>query len=559
MHLTQIPILGQGGLVAGLAALPLLFGHPPRTLPRWLPGAVAACIVLPLLGELLLSTWYLFSPTYIDHIEASVASTTQYFLQGMPVYPKLDTYTFHGLLYGPLLPELNSLGYLVGGGVLGSKLVGWAAAWLALFVIVVTPPRVERNWAWAMSLAAAGCVLASFGSLLTADRADSLVLLFATLALWSVVRLPPLPALVLVGLLAGLAADLKLHAPAYIIPAFGWWVARYFGLLRARIWLPALLAATMAMGAGVLIPFLPVNISAAEYFGYVRLAAKHGLSLPLFFWNCTFLLCFWLPSLFVLRARRKEGAPAPPRNLIAFAALLLLAEIAVNVVASKPGAGTHHLLPFVGFHAFLLQQLLIDVGPRWSERPMGRAALAGIAVVCVGTAWCTALGLRAILNFDLQWPLQQAQLQELRRFAGEYPHGMLGIAGNESYMLTLFRPWITLQGTLQTDYGAWMDWNLSGVSDAPLAKALETCRIPYLFVPTGGEPFTMYNTYGTGPVFSDAVRSGFAHSYTLVHPGQYFDVYGCNIAMTVPTPSPSAASRIVRRAMNIATTSCTEK
>jgi hypothetical protein len=488
---------------------------------------LAACIALPLLGEILLSTWYLFSPTYIDHIEASVASTTQYFLQGMPVYPGLDAYTFHGLLYGPLLCELNSLGYLIGGGVLGSKLVGWAAAWLALGVIAVTPPRVDRNWAWAMSLAAAGCVLASFGSLLTADRADSLVLLFATLALWSVVRLPPFTALALIGLLAGLAADLKLHAPAYVVPAFGWWAARYFGPLRPRTWWFALLAAAATMTAGILIPFLPVNISTAEYLGYVRLAGKHGLSLPLFFWNCTFLLCFWLPSVFVLRARRKEGLPAPARNLVAFAAMLLLAEIAVNVVASKPGAGTHHLLPFVGFHAFLLHQLLIDAGPKWSDRRAGRAALTGVAVVVIGTAWCTAIELRAILNFDLQWPVQQAQAQELRRFADEYPHGMLGIAGNESYALTLFRPWITLQGTPQTDYGAWMDWNLSGVSDAPLAEALETCRIPYLFVPTRGEPFTMNNTYGTGPAFSEDVRIGFARSYRLVQPGQYFDVYGC--------------------------------
>lgn len=550
MRLTQVPILGQGGLLATLAAVLVLLRWPPPRLPRWAPGALATCVALPILAQFLLSAWYLFSPTYIDHIEASVASITQYFLRGLPVYPRLDSYTFHGLLYGPLLSELNSLGYyftgdrLGGDGVFGSKLVGWAAAWLAIAVMAFTAQRAERDWPWAVSLMAVGCLLGSFGSILTADRADSLLLLFAASALWSVVRLPALIAVALVAFLAGLAADLKLHGPAYMVPACGWWMARHFSLLLPRKRLAAVVAAVGGVAAGFVIPFLPANISATAYLGYVRLASKHGLSPLMFAWNCSLLLCFWIPSLFVLRAVRKEPSFMQHRHLTLFALLLLAAEIAVSVVASKPGAGTHHLLPFVGFHGFLLQQLLVNAssparaanpsqdskGP-WIEHPVPRAAMAGIAVILVGTAWSTALGLRYILDFDLKWSLQQAQVQELRRFADDYPHGILGIAGNESYALTLFRPWITRQGTLQTDYGAWMDWSLSGVSDAPLVNALQTCRIPYLFVPAGGEPFTMNSTYGTGqPVFSDAVRTGFAHSYTLVHPGQYFNVYGCDVA-----------------------------
>ena len=550
-RLTDILIFGQGGLLTGLAALGILLRNP---LPRLLPRVVAICAVLPLLAQILLSTWYLFSPTYIDHIEASVASTTHYFLRGIPVYPRLDAYTFHGLLYGPLLPALNSLGYLVSDDVLASKLVGWAAAWLAVLVMAITTPRAERNRAWAISLAAAAGVLASFGSILTADRADSLLLLFAASALWGVVRLSPFASVVLAGLLAGLAADLKLHGPAYIAPALGLWAARYFGALPQRTRVTVILAASAVMAAGVIFPFLPGNVSAAEYFGYLRLAGKHGLIPILFVANCIFLLCFWVPALFVLREMRTEDSHAPPRDLILFAALLFVAEIAVNVVASKPGAGTHHLLPFVAFHVFFLQQLL----SKGSER-VRAAAVTGIAVVLVGTALCTALALRSILKFDLQWSAQQAQLEELRRDVHDYPHGMLGIAGRQSYALTLLRPWLTRQGTLQTDYGAWMDWNLSGVSDAPLAEALGRCRIPYLFVPTGGEPFSMDNTYGTGPAFSEAVRAGFAQSYTLVQPGQYYDVYGCKLAMTVPTPSPSTVSCRVRRAKNIATASCTEK
>jgi hypothetical protein len=520
LHLTQIPSLGQGGLITGIATLVALSKGVPARTPGWLPKATAACVVVALLVEALLATWYLFSPTFIDHIEASTASTTHYFMQGKPVYPALDSFTFHGLLYGPLLPELNSLGYLVAGGILGSKLVGWAACWLALAVIaLVTPPR-ERNWAWFIGLVAGGCVVCSFGSIMTANRADSVLLLFAAVALWSVVRLPARVSLPLAGLLAGLAAGLKLHGPAYILPAFGWLAGRYLQSLQLRaIFFAALLAAVAAVA-----PFLAPNIDTGNYFSYLRLGAKHGLDPLVFTWGCTFLLCLWVPPLFVVRALRSDPKWALPGQITLFVAALLPIELAVTVIAAKPGAGTHHMLPFVGYHCFLLTQLL---QPSDSERPAAHAAAFGVALVLLGTSWSTALAIRASVTFELQRPVQRAQLAELLRFADTYPHGMLGIAGNESYKLTMLRPWLTLQGNAQTDYGAWMDWNLSGISDRPLATALGTCAIPYLFVPIGGEPFSLINTYGTGAAFSGEVRAAFAGHYRFIRPGTYFNVFGC--------------------------------
>jgi len=508
LHLTQIPSLGQGGLVTGVAALLLLRAR----MPRWLPKALVAGVVLPLLVQLLLSIWYLSSPTYIDHIEASAASTAQYFLQGKPVYPALDSYTFHGLLYGPLLAELNSLGYVLAGGIVGSKLIGWASAWLALLVIACTLPAQRRNQAWMIGLLSAGCVVTSFGSILTADRADSLLLLFAAVALWAVVRLPTRAGLMLAAALAGLAADLKLHGPAYIAPAIA-----CLPFFRPR----TAIAATLIAVAAAIIPFLPSNVDARNFFSYLALGAKHGLDPELLLWGGTFLLCLWVPTLFVARA-----SGAIPRQMIVFAAVLLAAELAVTVIAAKPGAGTHHMLPFVGYHSFLLTQLLERTS---SERPTQQAALLGVAVVLIGTMWSTALGIRASLTFESQRPLRRAQIAELLHFADQYPGGMLGIAGNESYALTFFRPWITLRGTLQTDYGAWMDWNLSGVSDRPLADALSKCEIPWLYMPIGGEPFSLDNTYRTGPLFSAVVRSAFADNYGIVNPGEYFNVYGCNM------------------------------
>jgi hypothetical protein len=541
LHLTQIPSLGQGGLVTGVAALLAFFAGVPARTPRWLPAALAACTALALLTEALLSTWYLWSPTYIDHIEASAASMTHYWMQGKPIYPALSSFTFHALLYGPLLPEVNSLGYSLAGGVLGSKLVGWAAAWLALGIIACSAAPRERDWNWLIGLVAAGCIVASFGSILTANRADSLLLLLAAVAMWSAARLPMWFGVLLMGSLAGLAAGLKLHGPAYLLPAFAWLAVRHVPSLPLRTALAAALVTILVAAVALGVTFLPPNVDATHFISYLRLGAKHGLDPTSFAWGCAFLLCFWTPPLFVARALRTDPARAVPRQLILFAAVLLLAELAVTVIAAKPGAGTHHMLPFVGYHSFLLTQLLACAGshngPRhWRERPTAHAALVGVALVLFGTSWSTALGIRASVSFELQGPLQREQSAELLRFADAYPGGMVGIAGNESYALTFLRPWITLRGTLQTDYGAWMDWNLSGVSDQPLAIALRTCAIPYLFVPIGGEPFSIINTYGSGPLFSDDVRDAFAGRYALIDPGRFFNVYGCGASSpgTIP-------------------------
>jgi len=516
---------GHGGLV--VAALAVLAGllitqtsvyRGSRTVVQALVGLAA----LPVLAELVLTTWYLFSPTYLDHIEASTASVTQYFRQGEALYPDLGSYTFHGLLYGPLLAEISSLGYLVGSGVFASKLVGWVAAWAAVGLLLAIPCPGGRRWQWTAGIASVLCVLTTFGSVLTADRADSLLVLCATAGLFCVLQFSGLAALAAAAVLAGAAADLKLHGAVYLFPALYWWAAER-GNRGMGAWLQAAGVATVAGLVGISLPFLPGNVDLAGYLGYLGLATKHGLVWGELGWNCAFLASLWAPPLLVFLATRLM-----PRSLGRFAAVLFAAEAIVAVIAAKPGAGIHHLLPFLCFHAFLLQRMLVAA----SEQPGGeeraaRGATVALVIVLVGTAWPAGGIFRYLLRFDLQVPRQEATRTELTQLAARYPHGMLGIADASSYALTNFRPWLTLTGTPQTDYGALMDLKLSGVSDAPLATALGSCAIPYLFMPKSCAPFSMANRYG-GPLFSDAVRAKFQQRYSLLEAGTDFDVYGCD-------------------------------
>jgi len=497
--------------------------------------------LLPALAELVLTTWYLFSPTYLDHIEASTASDAHYFRQGIALYPDLDAYTFHGLVYGPLLAELNSLGYLFASGVLASKLIGWIAAWLAMAMLVAMPAPAAvpgqvagpvqaaspvsvaagRRWPWVVATALTLCILASFGSVLTADRADSLLILCAISGFFAVLYRPTLLALAVAAASAGAAADLKLHGPIYLVPALYWWMRAQNPLTPAR-WLKAVAVAGVAGLLAVGLPFLPHNVSLHGYLVYLGLASHHGLVWGEFGWNVAFLAVLWAPVALILGATR-----AMPRDLRIFAAMLLALELVVAVIAAKPGAGIHHLLPFLGFHAFLMRQMLCVASPQpEGERYALHGATAALAVILLGLAWPAGGVLRHLLRFDLQMPRQQATRAELVTFSDRYPRGMLGICDASSYDLASFRPWLTVTGTLQTDYGALMDLKLSGVSDAPLALALERCDIPYLYMPRQGAPFSMTSRYG-GPLFSATVRERFGQHYTLQESGQMFSVYKC--------------------------------
>ena len=542
---TEIPPYGQGGLVVAaltlVAASVMLLASPDRDsktsrnarplleslVSRGSPAllyALAGLALIPVISELALSTWYLFSPTYIDHIEASTASIAQYFLRGVPLYPSTNAYTFHALIYGPLLAEANAAGYLLGSGVAASKLIGWGAAWLAVATLLFSVPRGGRDWTWVVGGACALCVLTSFGPILTANRADSLLLLCATLALFCVIRLPGLGGWALVGALAGAASALKLHGLLYVVPAF------FIGLClhgEPRSWRAAIGAAAAAGAVAALLPFLPANVTIGGYLTYLKLAAHHGLEWWILGTNCAFVAGLWSPVLLIWSIVPSSFSAATGVRQIPRMWLLALlgAELLVAVIASKPGAGVHHLLPFLGYHAFLVQRLLKRA--EYCSTAAPSVALVCLAAVLLGTAWPAGALLRNFLEFDLKLPDQEAAHAELERWASRYPQGMMGVADRSSYNLTSLRPWLTLRGVQQTDYGALMDWKLSGVSDAPLVNALEQCAIPELFVPKGGEPFSMTNGYG-GPLFSDAVLETFARHYSLVSTGRFFVVFACH-------------------------------
>jgi hypothetical protein len=523
---------GHGGLgvvmfaLAGFALTRLAGGgRLPGALLPWLWGMVCASM----LAEFVLTSWYLFSPGYVDHIEASVASSVHAFIAGAPLYPSLDSYTFGGLLYGPLLAELNSLGYVLFRGSFSAKMIGWLAGWISVAVLVI---QVRRGARGAASLSALACVLSvllSFGADLIVARPEPLLLLFAAISLAVALRVAGLPGAILLGLLCGAAVALKAHAPVYLLPSVYLWVTRQTPQLGQRGWAGLSVFFFGAAAIGLALPFVPQNVSAAGYLSFLRLAAKHGLSLDLFGRNCAFVAGIWAPVL--LLGGSLSNLLHASRSWRGFALTLLGAECLVVLVASKPGAGIHHFLPFLVPHAVLFQQLYVQTAPAAA----GRAVLA-VAAAIFGMVTPTTQTYSHLLAFDLRLPQQTRQRDELLAFALRFPRGMLGVADNESYDLANLRPWLTAAGTPQTDYGAFMDLQLSGVTDEPLSSAFARCAIPFVYVPKPGTPFSLLSNYHARPLFSDELRHEFAARYSRLDTGVYFDVFGCDRGLHAATP-----------------------
>ena len=536
--------VGQGGvwLVITAALGRLVLGRWNVSLPSPANATrpLLAVVGLSVLAELILTTWYLFVPGYMDHIEASVASDVHYFRAGLPLYPPVDSYTFHGLLYGPLLVEMNSLGYQIASGAVASKVVGWLAAWIAIGVIIVAVRPRKAGWEFLVGIAYALCLLVSFGGELTTDRSESLLLLSAALALVVARSYPGFTGILLLGLLCGAASAFKLHGPLYCAPALYLWVARYPRELWRRDCIA--LSAVFAISAAVasLLPFAPANVSLSEYREYLALALRHGANLELFLLNSAFLLGIWSPIL--LLPSRMSDIWRMPQQTVQFALVLFAAECLVVVVASKPGAGVHHLIPFLAAQAYLFEQ--IYAGCRNLESAgsdSGTRASVAMAVVIIAMVCPTVHAHGELLQFNRRAGEQALQRNELLELSADYPHGMLGVTGAESYSLVNLRPWLTLHGTLQTDYGAYMDLRLSGVDDKPLQNAFARCDIPFVYMPKQGAPFTLSSSYG-GPLFSDEHRSRFTASYSRAVEGVYFNVFACNRGLHVSRPrgGPSA-------------------
>jgi hypothetical protein len=492
-------------LIVACAAAGVLISSRAKPLPAALPLAVASPAAFFLLAALGLA--YAFYPNFLDHAEPAMATLGMALMQGRPLYPPLDDYGFRGLLYGPLVAETQAVAIYLGatlGGLpvlLASKLAGVLAFLLASALFF----RLAPGWGFARAYYL--LFLLPFGILAFWNRCEPVLLLLVAASFWAADACPRRiarpAALLILGLCAGLASGLKLHACLYIAPAAA------IVLAQARISVAAALILGASAAGTFLLLFLPGNVSLPAFFGYLQLAAGHGLSGKLFLNNLVFLGALWSPLLVLPGGWRLLGKPP----LLALGVL----QLGVAVIASKPGAGIHHLLPFIPANALLFAA--------YAESSRNAAAsLVWLAALLPG------LAASALLAFYMarDWRTYDLAGKELAQIQAKYPDLVMGAGGSSFYPYAFMRPMLALRGTPQVEYSSYMDLQLIGVPDVPLQQAFESCQIKHLAIPRREPPFSMTTYYSsTTPLFSDELREMFRRRFVKTGSGTWFDAYEC--------------------------------
>lgn len=200
------------------------------------------------------------------------------------------------------------------------------------------------------------------------------------------------------------------------------------------------------------------------------------------------------------------------------------------VLASKPGAGPHHLLPGLPIKLWLIHELSRsqDVNGHRSLRFLG-------LVLWSMSLYYIAYGYPKFLkNHFVSVDYLEGQYKARNEFHSllkKFPNLYVGVTDSthSNYSLSFFRPY-----AFGSDYAdkldpvAFMEVSFTtNIDDRRFVSKIETCSYPFIILPSKGQPFTILNFYTNKPLFSDELRRVFAREYRLTEKGTYFHVFEC--------------------------------
>jgi hypothetical protein len=467
-----------------------------------------------------MALWYLRLPTFYDHAEPTVASIAWLFATGQPIYHAPDAAARYSHMYGPLAFMVPAWCLeIVGTGIAQAKSVGIAAGLLTV-LLVYRLARSATGTVNAVMLTGFFALEAlMFRNVSFWIRPDALVTLFAAVALLGSSRSNPVAAALVVGAATGVLVNLKLTGVLYALPAIALLAARH-GTRR--------LSLAGIVGIAVLAwPFVAFgNVSFANFRYWTQVSASNGLAFTTLRANlewAAFLLVPLAPLVLAdgdtrLARQRRWGLGG------------LAAGVAVTVIAaSKPGAGSSHVLPFLPAVLYLIALGIDAVPERVRRQSAFRHAAVAVPVVAFVIAFCQQsyfiTGATETSRMDLTG--------DLARFADQHPVARIAMgAGDSGARLTYVRPLLVFRsGFYPIDVPAVQEYQMSGLElpEATL-QGLASCRSDFWLVPKGGVPFANTNIYPSThgvTVFPERFRQMFAQHYERDDDTQYFQVWRC--------------------------------
>jgi hypothetical protein len=472
---------------------------------------------------------------YLDHAEVNIAGVSAAFSHGAPLYHDLASPQRYSLVYGPV----TYLSFNLALRLLGAKLLS-----LRLAVLFANVCLLALLWAcYRKRLDAPGAVLAaaivvafmmSGEPYLFQIRGDVLMILSVVVGLFGVLRSSSWKSWILLALATGACLGVKVTGVLYFLPLFV--------LLYRRHGLRS--AALAALGAGLvgILPFALPGISAANYLLWLHETSRHPFRTLEFFSNLRTSATILLP-VFLLLWRLHESDRPKVRAYLREEKLVLLALLGavgmVSILASKFGAGNHHLLPFYPVIGFLCADTYSRAD---AANPVRFASYSSVVrVVCwlwLASTVATRVPLEAWQTETKlvdRWSLAGAVTQDLEDVMHDHPGERIEMGYGKTYPLSFYRPTLVFAGNpLTLDAPALDDMQLAGLSiPQSTIDYIESCGTQIWLIPKGEAPFVLPNIYDDPKIFparnlfEDRFRQAFLGRYEKAGASAYFDLWIC--------------------------------
>ena len=489
--------------------------------------------VSTLFGLMVLMHVFYLTEDYMSNSYAMLyADSAWYSAKGQPLYTSPESAFRYSLPYGPDgYLAVAAFQHLLGPSPFSSKLPIFCC-WLGGFLFLYLALRKRNKWEIALGVITLGmAVLPQLQEFDFWPRPDLFLLFLVSMAIWIVVKDFRL-SWIWLGIMIGIAVDLKVHGFIYFLPLIA-------VLLRRRFNLWAAAAGFVAAIIVCLLPFVLFDqISLANYLRVLRMDGGHRFSASLMKTVVSFLVVFSLigfSPLLIYRMNNDAMGSVLKKNGF-FVGGLVLGLLIVVYPASLEGAGEHHLIPFLPLFLFLGGSLYADMEASgtcvWEGSPMALSLMLSLWIYIYISASITSLTLLSHFQKDNQIAqMRDAELETIMQKYGSSvilnaPGSLRSVEGDT------YRSDLVFHGMpIGVDSSAIMDFTEGHVPPASLDRLLgqveDQYHRPVIWIsPRYDEPFaetSYFHPYGR--LFSDSFVQDFHRRFRLVEHSDSFDIY----------------------------------
>ncbi|MBT8578584.1 hypothetical protein G6695_04960 [Polynucleobacter paneuropaeus] len=497
-YMDGVPFLVAGGVFGSFC---------PKNSMAFLRAALKVVAYICIALFFFLIVYYLIYPNYFAALESSIAKLGIIFNRGGSIYPDINDYSYRALPYGPLLTEIQSLFQFEQlSPILSSKIPGVLACLISFAVIL----KVIKNDICRYYL----LLLLPFGSFLFSNRPDSYLLMLVVLTIYLLSKFNHKNyfLVIAIGALGGLAAAIKIHGLLYILAAIVLLNKDFIKQIKLIILFSISLAGIL------LLTFLPSQSSLIQFLFYLKLVSKHGLDFAMLIENLTYFLVICSPLFYIFIKKYAE------KKLIFLGAIFFTAiGLVIAIIASKPGAGPHHLLPLIPIVGYGLQNFEFSkIASQKSQRVFGFAVL----FLMIGPILISELHFFRAMT--VHYREEKASATDLYEISQKYPGVLLAPTDTVNYHSILLNPILEKYSITQLDVPGYIDLNLSGVSDSVLSQKIQECQFKFIATPKLGVPFSISSGYFDRFLFSEELRNSFINSYQLLINHGNYSIYRCS-------------------------------